>query len=322
MISARGTDDVRGIVLYDLKGTQVVYNTVLVVDGPALQTAALEHSGIDADAQDTEMRNNILVNLPGGPVLIAAIAGNLGIEDNNDLFTTGHPLADVEGNQYQDLAEYQAGTGQGASSVSIDPAFPFLPDLHLATCALDGLGLSITTVAEDIDGQPRDQVAPDMGADEYSSAAPTFLGADVMVLDTDLPLLLTAGQFVSYTWSTGETSSSILASAAGPYSCVVADLNGCSLEDTVVVQVEINTAVADRDRIDPVLFPNPAHGQFTLSTVRTNIKDVMLLDVTGRVARQWTNGAVYSLGAMASGTYIVQVRYFDGRVEQQQLVVE
>jgi hypothetical protein len=103
---------------------------------------------------------------------------------------------------------------------------------------------------------------------------------------------------------------------------VVTDLNGCTLQDTVVVQVEINTAVADRDRIDPVLFPNPAHGQFTLSTARTDIKDVTLIEATGRVTRQWPNGAVYSLGAISSGTYLVQVRYSDGRVDRERLVVE
>ena len=243
MISARGTNNVRGMVLYDLKGTQVFHNTVLVADGPVLQSITFEHTSINADAQDTEVRNNVLANTAGGTVLFSVIAGNLGTEDYNDLFTTGHPLADLEGIQYDQLPEYQVGTGQGAGSVSIDPAFPFLPDLHLATCALDGRCPPIPTITDDIDGEPRDLVATDPGADEYSPLTVSFLGPDITILDTDLPWTLNASQFVTYVWSTTETTPGIVISSGGTYSTTVTDMHGCVLQDSIVVQVDINTGV-------------------------------------------------------------------------------
>ncbi len=59
-----------------------------------------------------------------------------------------------------------AGTNDNASVV-FDPMFVSADDLHLqAGSPLIGLGAGIAAVTHDIDGQPRDAVSPDIGADE------------------------------------------------------------------------------------------------------------------------------------------------------------
>jgi hypothetical protein len=69
--------------------------------------------------------------------------------------------------------------------------------------------------------------------------APTVsLGADQAFCEGTLITLSAGADFISYLWSTGETSSSINASQAGLYWLEVTDANSCSARDTVVLTMD------------------------------------------------------------------------------------
>jgi hypothetical protein len=82
---------------------------------------------------------------------------------------------------YATFGEWKAGTGQDINSISVNPVFLSSTDLHMAAASSPllynkGIPVGITT---DIDGDTRDQVTPDIGADEFTFAvtAVTVTGA-------------------------------------------------------------------------------------------------------------------------------------------------
>ncbi|MEM9340467.1 MAG: CARDB domain-containing protein, partial [Bacteroidota bacterium] len=117
---------------------------------------------------NNEVYNNILVNSGGG---YAFYTNTRSAEaDYNDLYVTGTRLGYYSGNQ-TDLAAWQSATGWDGHSLSVDPLFVDSADLHVANVLLDGTGIPVPGVTKDIDGQVRDQVSPDIGADEFSGIA-------------------------------------------------------------------------------------------------------------------------------------------------------
>lgn len=61
---------------------------------------------------------------------------------------------------------------------------------------------------------------------------------------TGEPVELSAGQFTSYQWSTGETSATITVTADGEYSVTVVDATGCAGSTTMTVGYMMNTFMA------------------------------------------------------------------------------
>jgi hypothetical protein len=89
------------------------------------------------------------------------------------------------------------------------------------------------------------------------------LGSDSVILASGQSLSLDAGAgFESYIWNTGDTTSAILVSAAGTYTVVATDMNGCTATDEVVIL--LNTSIATNELLPIQVYPNPARGHVTV----------------------------------------------------------
>jgi len=95
--------------------------------------------------------------------------------DYNDYYNAGTNLAYQSGN-LANLAALQGAGGFGVTnnvnSLNVNPNFTSTTDLHLVVgtnCQLDGYGTPLSGFTTDYDVQTRDAVAPDMGADEFST---------------------------------------------------------------------------------------------------------------------------------------------------------
>jgi hypothetical protein len=86
-----------------------------------------------------------------------------------------------------------------------------------------------------------------------SDSATINVAGDSMVLD--------AGTWVSYLWSTGETTQQITVSTSGTYSVTVTDASNCSNSDQINVMVT-NTANVDIENVN--IYPNPASDIVTI----------------------------------------------------------
>ena len=81
-------------------------------------------------------------------------------------YTTGNNLAYWSGNKTS-LTALQTTSLKDSNSVSINPGFAAVDDLHVNNFALNQVGIPIAAVIDDIDGEPRDTLTPDIGADEF-----------------------------------------------------------------------------------------------------------------------------------------------------------
>ena len=81
---------------------------------------------------------------------------------------------------------------------------------------------------------------------------------------------------------------------------------------------------SDRYRTSTFAYPNPATNSVVLSLEREG-GDLMLLDLAGRVIREWRhvqNGQVVQWEGVTAGSYLLHYETQDGRVQTQQLFME
>ncbi len=196
-------------------GANEFYNNTILVLDPSLAAVPYSSSAFGSFAGAVPMvtRNNVLANFNLGtspPSAHTAIwdanttAGFL-TSNNNDL--VGFPIGLNGTATYSDfLADWQTNN-PGLDGSSTDEAPNFIDplvipnNLHIDTgfpTALDGGALPIAGITTDFDGDPRDAISPDMGADEFTipvakdirvlSVAPTpsypSLGGTVTVVAT------------------------------------------------------------------------------------------------------------------------------------------
>ncbi|NNT72878.1 hypothetical protein HKT18_11680 [Flavobacterium sp. IMCC34852] len=157
-----------------------IYNNTISVSGNvsgASNSAAYYYS----TAATTNFKNNILSNTRNGGTgkhyAFRTIASLTTLtSDYNDLYVgggTGSVLANNTTADQTTLTAWQTATGKDAASVNILPVFTSATDLHIspASVGLDNLGTPIATVTTDIDGETRNLITPDLGADEFTIPA-------------------------------------------------------------------------------------------------------------------------------------------------------
>ena len=134
-----------------------------------------------------------------------------------------------------------------------------------------------------------------------------WLGNDT-VIETGDTLILSAGNFNSYAWSTGATSSSIPVFMAGNYSVFVTDANGCTANDDINVSI-ISGVNSINESNEVILFPNPAVSNTRVLLPNAGEWKISIVTQEGKVLLQrltkdeWS--VDLSLSALAGGVYTV-----------------
>lgn len=110
-----------------------------------------------------------MLNLKAGTTIHIDWGRENNTSDYNCLFSNGVSLAKWEGTECVDLAAWQTASGLDLNSISTLPAFYSETDLHTNSMVLDGAGIPLPEITDDIDGETRDALNPDIGADEFTS---------------------------------------------------------------------------------------------------------------------------------------------------------
>lgn len=116
----------------------------------------------------SEAKNNIFYASNGGSLFYNGSSGmNNGAIDHNNYFSTGN-FSVYHLGFYTSLSSLQSGQSNfNQNSVSVDPYFNSMTDLHAGAWQLMGTGDEVG-IAEDFDGESRNLKNPDIGADEIS----------------------------------------------------------------------------------------------------------------------------------------------------------
>jgi hypothetical protein len=181
-------DNGNGIVVdggggIDINFNSVVLNTEQTLTGGHRASCLLISSYVSASGT-IDVRNNILANLQtvgnGNSRLVLsnlASSGNavFGTINHNDYYSTSGNLSSTGTNASitTTLAQLQTNLGGNGSSMNVQPMFIGTNDLHMNPnfTTLSNDGTPIAGIATDIDGNTRNGITPDMGADEFAPCA-------------------------------------------------------------------------------------------------------------------------------------------------------
>jgi hypothetical protein len=215
------------------QGQNICFNSVNITDGGTYSYAFYSLTA------GSDFKNNILVNQAGGYAGFIVSAAEDAFDYNN-YYTDGSILVKVDGTEHYDLDEwYNAKPQFNENSLSELPKFRTDTNLHLVLPVMDSLGIPVSGITEDIDGDTRDSNYPDIGADEFDAVF-FDLGDDVVACFNDSVTLDAGAGYDAYEWSNGETSQSI---KIGPddvpgqtgYFKVTVTSEGYELTDSVAV---------------------------------------------------------------------------------------
>lgn len=164
-----GDQEVYGIISTESYNADIVFNTIHI------SSTHPGASGIFLQETGSKIRNNIFVNTGGGFALIDQGEGGgeaATDSDYNSLFTTGPSLVSILFTSYPDLASYHASFNAFSEkhSILVNPNFTSATDLHINNSALNGTGIPQEGITDDLDGEARDPLSPDIGADEIAPA--------------------------------------------------------------------------------------------------------------------------------------------------------
>ena len=142
----------------------IVFNSVHITSGSATAGRAL--SMLNTTGSNIRVINNILYNSGVGYAIYVSAQAALVESDYNNLIVNGSTLGFWGSNQ-STLANWQAASGKDSNSLSVDPGFYSPTDLHVSSSILKNTGIPFPGVTTDIDGDQRDSLNPDIGADEF-----------------------------------------------------------------------------------------------------------------------------------------------------------
>ncbi|KPK79713.1 MAG: hypothetical protein AMS27_17750 [Bacteroides sp. SM23_62_1] len=185
------------------------YHNSVHITGIADESRSFHHES----GNNIHLTNNIFSNTAGGLALVTFNSGGL-TSDYNDLYTDGNRFiyTDIWIN---DLQTWQNTYGKDPHSFSVNPMYYADTNLHVYQPLLNGSGIPLAVIDRDMDGESRDPVRPDIGADEFSEAHFTLMMEDTTIC-IGSQIEIDAGEgYDSYLWSTGETTRSITVDTTG-----------------------------------------------------------------------------------------------------------
>ncbi|HYX07118.1 MAG TPA: Ig-like domain-containing protein, partial [Bacteroidales bacterium] len=150
-----------GLKLYNCNKIKIYYNSISMYSG--------SNKGVPANIQNSEnitLKDNIFSN-KGLVYSIYINNTTFDAVDYNCFYSEGTALG-YWGEVCADLAAIQTASSANQHSIMANPGFLSATNLHTYSPLLDGKGSSVSGIDTDIDGDTRNAVNPDIGADEFT----------------------------------------------------------------------------------------------------------------------------------------------------------
>ncbi|MCF8373289.1 MAG: right-handed parallel beta-helix repeat-containing protein [Bacteroidales bacterium] len=159
-----------GLYIYNSMYQNVYNNSVRVAGGTTNYGGYIYLS--NATSYGTmDIKNNSIANFGTGGYCLYGYGSGLAAQtfSNNNLFTNSSTLC-YYSTSYSDVSSWNTATG--GNDISYDPEYIAYNDLHTFSLYLNGAGTPLPEVTTDYDGDVRDPLHPDIGADEFNLLLP------------------------------------------------------------------------------------------------------------------------------------------------------
>ncbi len=267
------SNDSAGISMINGDYQDVVNNSILMTGTtPSFAALLMRGSGVGKI-----VKNNILANTGGGYSYVVSDSAVFGISasDNNNLYFTGPYIGNYDGVDKSTLAAWVSASQTDSNSINVNPSFVSAADLHVASIVMDDRGTPLGNVNDDIDGDTRSPLTPDIGADEYSSISRS-VGITGILSPTDsvcgsatMPVTVV----VSNTGGNPESNFNVVTKITGSLTTTLTVNHAATLapgaSDTITYVATINTAAGGTYNFKSYtsLAVDDVHANDTLATV-------------------------------------------------------
>lgn len=163
-----GTSTCNGLYAYYNDDVEYYYNSVSISGGSVSSRALYQYNTTSHTIGQTFINNIFEVSNGGHAAYFSTPAAINGSDYNNYYATGGTNFVYYSGNK-ANLAALKTASSDNAHSLSVNPEFISVLDLHINSIDLNGSGTNVPFITDDIDGDTR-PTNPDMGADEYTPA--------------------------------------------------------------------------------------------------------------------------------------------------------
>jgi hypothetical protein len=161
---AQGVGIAKGISLQaNGTGSKIVFNSINVTGTDVVNGRALEVTG----GNNYIIKNNIFANNGGGYAAYVSALPAIRDWDYNCYHSTANNFGFLNGSNYAMLNAWGAAIGGDANSKKINPNYESTTSLLPYQKQLNGAGVAAANVLLDIEGELRNQQAPDIGAQEF-----------------------------------------------------------------------------------------------------------------------------------------------------------
>jgi len=132
--------------------------------------AALRTAGGQDGTGTIRIKNNICVNTGAGYAIYVSTTAGLDEIDYNDYYVAGTNLGKWGSTNKTDMSAWTSATGE-TNSLNLDPSYTDAANgnLHIGNSSLEGVGINIAAITDDIDGTARPD-PPTIGAHETGTA--------------------------------------------------------------------------------------------------------------------------------------------------------
>jgi len=222
-----------------------IYHNTVMVNQDYFQARALSLE--NCTGSTINILNNNLVTLNDGYAIYVANTGDFNSCDYNNYYTPGRIFAYWnDAKNCEDFRSLKIASGDNAHSVFAWPCFVSETDLHARSAWLDGAGIQITEIPEDLEGNNRNN-PPDIGCYEYSALAdvkPPLSGIKTIGAGGDYTTLNDA---ILDTRIKGVSDTLKLRFLPGTYEeqCIIAPIPGASSVHPVILE----SASGNRDDV-------------------------------------------------------------------------
>ncbi|RLD46761.1 MAG: hypothetical protein DRI86_02275 [Bacteroidetes bacterium] len=156
------------IIVQETKNVNIYFNNVRHSGDMSNSCAILLYASTSGSVKDINIVNNILANDANGYIYYTSNTDtSMFVNHHNNLYNyNGSGIFAKMGSNINSYSDWITATN-ATDCDTIIPYYFSATDLHIANNLLNGRGISITGITDDIDGDVRNATNPDFGADEF-----------------------------------------------------------------------------------------------------------------------------------------------------------